>query len=124
MSPATAVIIIVLIIIIIISVKSYMKKLSSGCCGAGGDTVKKIKPRNKDISVYPYEKIVHVGGMTCKNCASRVENAFNSKDGYYAKVDLGKRTADIHMMRPEEDGTLKEIIRRAGYEPSAVENIK
>ncbi len=121
---ATAVIIVILIVIVILAVKSYMKKLRNGCCGAEGDTVKKIKPQNKDISAYPYEKIVHVGGMTCKNCAARVENAFNSKEGYYAKVDLGKKTADIHMMKPEEDTTLKDIIRKAGYEPSTVENIR
>ncbi|MCD8036173.1 MAG: cation transporter [Clostridiales bacterium] len=124
MTPATAVIIIILIVVVIFAVKSYMKKLSSGCCGAGGDTVKKIKPQNKDISSYPYEKTVHVGGMTCKNCAARVENAFNSKEGYYAKVDLGKKTADIHMMTPVDDKELKDIIRKAGYEPSDVQTVK
>ena len=40
----TAVIIVILIVIVIFSVKSYMKKLASGCCGAGEDKVKKIKP--------------------------------------------------------------------------------
>ena len=29
--------------------------------------------------------------MSCKNCAVKVENTFNSMDGVWAKVDLSKK---------------------------------
>ena len=62
--------------------------------------------------------------MTCKNCARRVENAFNGRDGFMAKVDLSKNTADIYMKQPEDDGVLEDIVRRAGYEVLSIETIK
>lgn len=121
---ATAIIIIALIVIVIFSVKSYMKKLSSGCCGAGGDTVKKIKPSDSNINSYPCLKRAHIGGMTCKNCAIRVENAFNSREGFMAKVDFSKKTADIYMKNPADSSIIEDIVRRAGYDVSSIETIK
>lgn len=121
---ATAVIIILLIVIVIFSVKSYMKKLASGCCGAGGDSVKRIKPADGDINNYPCLKRVKIGGMTCKNCALRVENAFNGREGYMAKVNLSKKEADIYMKNPADNSILEDIVKRAGYEVLSVETIK
>ena len=120
----TAVIIVILIVIVIFSVKSYMKKLASGCCGAGEDKVKKIKPEDSDIKNYPCHKKVRIGGMTCKNCAARVENAFNSRDGFYAKVDLSKKTADVYMKNPADTALIADIVRRSGYEVLGVETIE
>ena len=37
--------------------------------------MKKVKVKDKDPSHYPYEKILKIDGMTCGNCANRVENA-------------------------------------------------
>ena len=52
---STAIICAVLIVIAIIGIKSYAKKLTSGCCGASSQpSVKKIKVRDKDKSHYPY----------------------------------------------------------------------
>lgn len=121
---ATAVIIILLIVIVIFSVKSYMKKLASGCCGAGGDSVKRIKPADGDTNNYPCLKRVKIGGMTCKNCALRVENAFNCREGYMAKVNLSKKEADIYMKNPADNSILEDIVKRAGYEVLSVETIK
>lgn len=118
----TAIVIILLIVIVTVSVKSYMKKLSSGCCGAGGDVVKRIKPQG-DTGDYPCLKRVKISGMTCRNCAVRVENAFNGREGYYAKVDLSKKTADVYMKNPADNSIIEDIVRRAGYEAVAVEEI-
>ena len=121
---ATAIIVTALLLVMIFSIKSYSRKLSSGCCGAGGVTVKRIKPSDGNISSYPYFRRAKIGGMTCKNCARRVENAFNGRDGFMAKVDLSKNTADIYMKQPEDDGVLEDIVRRAGYEVLSIETIK
>ena len=34
-------------------VRSYMKKLSHGCCGSGGDSEVRIRPADRDISHHP-----------------------------------------------------------------------
>ena len=113
---ATAVICIILVIAVIAGVKSYMKKLRSGCCGASSvPSVKKVKVKDKDPSHYPYEKILKIDGMTCGNCANRVENALNHLDGVYASVDLMKEEAVVRMKEKLEDQTLKKAVAAAGY---------
>ena len=51
---STAIIVAVLIVIAVIAIRSYAKKLTSGCCGAEIEHVKKIKVEDKDVSHYPY----------------------------------------------------------------------
>ena len=124
MNFSTGIVIIVLLIIVIFSIKSYCKKISSGCCGVGDGSVKKIKPKDMDLENYPYEKIAYISGMTCKNCAARVENAFNSNDGFYARVSLSEKTADVHMKKQVDDSMIREIIRFSGYTAERVERLK
>ena len=81
---ANAIIIVLLIIIAVFSIKSYAKKLSKGCCGAGGDSTKKIKVKDKNIANYPFCTVIGVEGMTCVHCKLRVENALNGWDGVWA----------------------------------------
>lgn len=64
---STIVICAVLVVIAVIAVKSYAKKLTSGCCGTGGDVPKRIKVTDRDIQQYPYTTMLHVDDMTCKN---------------------------------------------------------
>ncbi len=98
----TVLICLALLLIVVFSVRSYLKKLKTGCCGSGGDQVR-------------------VEGMHCQNCARRVENAFNAKEGFYAKVDLGKKTALVRSKREVPDEELKQVVRGLGYSPVAVE---
>ena len=55
---------------VVLVIRSYRKKLASGCCGASDESVKKNKVADKDKSHYPYEKTLVVDGMVCKNCSS------------------------------------------------------
>ena len=113
---ATAVICIILVIAVVAGVKSYMKKLRSGCCGASSEPAeKKVKVKDKDPSHYPYQKVLKIDGMTCGNCANRVENALNHLDGVYASVDLMKEEAVVRMKEKVEDQTLKKTVAAAGY---------
>ena len=73
---------------VVLVIRSYKKKLVSGCCGASDESVKKNKVADKDKSHYPYEKTLVVDGMVCKNCSARVENALNSIDGVWAEADV------------------------------------
>lgn len=121
--PSTVSTVIVCLIIIVIaffSIISYIKKLSNGCCASSVDKVERIKPMNRRKGSYPYSKIVEIGGMSCKNCAIKVENAFNSLDGYYAKVDIKGNKVLILMMRPTDDDTIREIVKKSGYKLTAI----
>ena len=117
----TVLICLALLLIVVFSVRSYLKKLKSGCCGAGGDEVKRVRPADRDASHYSYARLVRIEGMHCQNCARRVENAFNAKVGFYAKVDLGKKTALVRSKREVPDEELKQVVRGLGYSPVAVE---
>lgn len=118
---ATVLICLTLLVIVVLGVRSYLKKLKSGCCGSGGDQVKRVRPADRDKSHYPYAKKVTIQGMHCQNCAARIENAFNSQEGIYAKVDLGKGTALVRSKREVPDEELKRVVRGLGYSPVKVE---
>lgn len=120
MAP-TIVICVVLGVICVLGVRSYLKKLKTGCCGSGGDEVKRVRPVDSDKSHYPYAKVVRIEGMHCQNCVKRVENAFHSQDGFYTKVDLAKGTALVRSKREVSDQELKQIVRKLGYSPVSVE---
>lgn len=112
---ATGIICIILLMVCVFGIKSYAKRLSHGCCGGGGDTVKKVKPGDRDKSHYAHTYRMEIEGMTCSNCSARVENAFNGQDGFYAQVDLGKRTALLYTKQPLTEKEAREIVRKAGY---------
>lgn len=97
-------------------VKSYRKRLSSGCCGSGDGSgkVKKIKVKDKDKKHYPYEAEIKVDGMVCANCANRVENALNSVDGAWATVDLEDHTAKVLLKSEVDPDVLRQAVNDTG----------
>lgn len=78
-SPATIIICVVIAAICIFAVISYRKKLKNGCCGGGGDEVKHVKPQDTNVNDYDHVYRMDIEGMHCKNCAMRIENAFNEQ---------------------------------------------
>lgn len=112
---ATAVISIILIVVCIFGIRSYVKKLSSGCCGSGGDAVKREKPEDSDLSHYPFQYQLGIEGMTCKNCAARIENAFNTTGSFYAAVNLGQKSAVVHSKEKTTEEELRKIVAKCGY---------
>lgn len=118
---ATVVIIVIIAVILAATIVSYRKKLTQGCCGAGGDSVEKVGTSDKNPADYPFQYTVSIEGMTCKNCAARIENKFNQTDGYLAKVNLRKNTALIRSKTDVTDGDLKSIAARAGYHITSIQ---
>ncbi|MDO5378368.1 MAG: cation transporter [Clostridia bacterium] len=114
MNASTAVILVILLAVLIVGVKSYMKKLASGCCGSS-DAVKKVRPQDTDSGHYPYHKSVSVEGMMCENCARRVENAFNARPGMMAKASAQKKCAEVWSKEPLDDEMIRRAISEAGY---------
>ena len=111
---ATAVISLIIADIAVLAIVSYRNKLRNGCCG-GGDAESFVKAEDKDISHYPHKAEVAVGGMTCRNCAARVESEFNKQDGFFAKVNLKSKTAAVYSKNDIDPEDLRVTVIRAGY---------
>lgn len=76
------------------TVQKARGKAKSGCCGTP-EAVTKKKVEDTDESHYPYRYTLSIEGMRCSNCAATVENMLNEVDGVWARVDLGKKKADV-----------------------------
>lgn len=113
---STAIIVIGLVLLCVFSLKGYIKRLQHGCCGASGEAAqKKVKITDKDTSHYLHTAILEIEGMTCSRCARSVENALNSIDGTWAKVDLEKKNVLIRMKTRLDEDTIRQTVRNAGY---------
>lgn len=120
---ATVIICLILILICIFAIRYFMKRVAYGCCGSAGDEVKKVPCKDRDLSHYPYQCTIPIEGMSCANCARRVENAFHESDQYYAKVNLKKKQVTVHMKEDTPRKELENIITRAGYAPGSAKSI-
>ena len=117
---STVIIVAAIAVICVFGIKSYVKKLSYGCCGAGDEPAKKIKVADKNEADYPHCAKVGVEGMTCKNCKIRVENYFNEKDGVWAEVDLKNKSALVRSKEVFSEKEIRDTVSRAGYTATSV----
>ena len=101
----------------IAAVVGYMRRLRRGesCCGTQGEAPPKVKVSDRNTANSPYSALITIDGMTCANCARRVENALNSLDGTYATVDLGKRCAKAYFKAPYDEAQIRRAVRECGY---------
>ena len=109
-----AIVVLVIAVFAVLVIKGYMKRLSSGCCGAGGDAQEKIKVADKNKAHYPYAATLTVDGMMCAACETRVENALNAIDGVWAKASSGAGRVDVLMKAPVDEDTLRKTINDLG----------
>ena len=113
----TAIVIFVLAIIVVCAIFSIRKRIKYGsaCCGTHDAAPKKIKVKDKNKAHYTYTYNLNVDGMHCSNCARRVENALNSKDGVWANVKLENNTVLVRSKKPMEWEDFSTVITKAGY---------
>lgn len=104
---------IILIVFAVFVIKSYTKKLASGCCG-GGDAEKKVKVADKNRAHYPYAALLTVDGMMCSACETRVENALNALDGVWAKASSSDGRVEVLMKTPVDEDTLRKTVNELG----------
>ena len=116
----TAIIIVLLVGACVIAVKSYAKKLAHGCCGESGDKERKL-PKTANLAEYKYHYSVKISGMSCKNCAVRIENAFNRQEGIFARVDFKSGSAEVSAKEPLSEFVIRQTVIGLGY---SVEEIK
>ncbi len=86
-----------------------------GCCGEHEEAVRRNAAADRNKSHYPYEAALEIGGMTCENCARRVENALNELDGVWAKVSISTRKAKVLCKTEPDETALRTAVRGAGY---------
>ena len=98
---------------VILTVKKLRR--GGGCCGEHAPAEKRLAVRDKHRAHYPHEAVLQIGGMTCENCARRVENALNALEGTWAKVDLGAGTAHVRLKEPPDTQLLRRTVAAAGY---------
>ena len=106
---STAILCLLLIIMIVFGLRSYLKRLTSGCCGVSARPgVKLNRVKDRDKSHYPYRVLLKVDGMSCGSCV-------------WAQVDLGEEQADVRMKREYGEQELKAAVKTAGYTVYRVE---
>ena len=91
-----------------------MKKLSSGCCGAGGDAQQKVKVADKNKAHYPYSAELTVDGMMCSACETRVENSLNVIEGVWAKASSSEGKVHVLMKTPVDEDTFRKAVNDLG----------
>ena len=119
MNLPTIIICLILIIIIAIGIRSTKKRATSGCCG-GSETVKKVKVKDKNREHYPYKNVLKVYDIHCQNCVRTIENAFNSQEGFYAKVNTEDNTVTILSKQQPSTDKLIDTLSNVGYTSKAV----
>ena len=76
---------------------------------------KKVKPSDTNRSHYSLIYSLSVDGMHCSNCARRIENAFNRRDGLWAKADIGQKKVELLAKQEISEDECREIVSGAGY---------
>lgn len=112
-----AVIILAVVLLIAWAIwKSINKaKTGGGCCPEHEETVKRIQVADRNKKHYPYLVSLDIRGMTCDNCARRVENALNELDGIWASVDIASHKAKVRCKQKPDQEKISEAVMNAGY---------
>lgn len=87
----------------------------SACCGDHEAAPKKAAVADRNRAHYTKRFTLEIGGMTCANCARRVENALNGLPGVWARVSIGDRKARVRAKGEVDLQALRDAVRDAGY---------
>lgn len=117
MNASTIIIILILAAVVVYGAYSYKKKLTKGggCCGEFEEAEKKIKVKDRNKKNYPYKTVIRIDGMSCGNCATRVENALNGLGDTLAEVQLGDQQATVYTKQPADLEKFRKAVSDAGY---------
>lgn len=87
----------------------------SACCGDRGQAVVRTRVADRNKAHYAHETTLNIGGMTCDNCAARVENALNELPGTWATVSIATHTAVVRSKETPDLDELRAAVAHAGY---------
>ncbi|MBQ9263551.1 MAG: heavy-metal-associated domain-containing protein [Clostridia bacterium] len=94
-----------------------------GCCGGREEMVARTAVTDRNKRHYPYAAVLTIGGMTCENCARRVENALNAMDGVWAAVRIDDHSAKVRGKGTLDELALRRAVRESGYVVTAYTEI-
>lgn len=117
----TAIICLVVLILIVFAVKSCCRRLTKGCCALKG-TAAPMEAEDQNTAHYPFCRRLYVEGMTCANCAQRIQNAFHARPDCLCTVSLQEQTVCVRMKIQQEDQELRKIIEKLGYRVRGIDN--
>ncbi|QAA22699.1 heavy-metal-associated domain-containing protein [Sporolactobacillus terrae] len=112
---ATVIISALLFVFVLFACRSAWKRQRNGCCGNDIQRLKKVKIKGDKCRDYPYRSLLHIDGMTCQNCARKIENGLCSIEGVCATVRLDQKEALVRMKRPLPESLLCGAVAKAGY---------
>ena len=106
-----------LAVVVFFAIKGTVRKFTKGggCCGEHEGPAKKVVVKDRAKSHYPYQVTLQVGGMSCENCAKKVENALNQLEGTWATVSISSHSASVLSKTLPQEETIREAVRQAGY---------
>lgn len=117
-----AILFLVLLVTFTTVVKSYMKKISHGCCVSAANTtvpgqLKKAGQKHPDRRKrrYPYQTVLYIEGMTGEACARRVEECLNRLDGVWTTIEPEKQEALVQMKELIPLPLLRKAVEDSGY---------
>lgn len=102
------------------TVQKARGKAKSSCCGSA-ETVLPKRVEDTDESHYPFRYIVTIDGMKCSNCAANVENAINAQGDTWARVNLGRRRAEVLAKKEKTEDDFVRALKGTGYKVASFE---
>lgn len=119
MNVSTIVVLIIIAVIFVFALRKAYRTWTgkSSCCegDSGIKTPKKVKVADTEEANYPYSADLKIGGMTCEKCVQHVQNALNSIDGTWARVDLDSKSAHVLSKNPIDEAAYEQAVSAAGY---------
>lgn len=119
MNISTVVVILIIAVIFVFALRQAYRTWTgkASCCegDSGIKTPKKVKVTDTDEGNYPYSQDLKIGGMTCEKCVQHVQNALNSVDGTWARVDLDSKSAHVLSKKPIDLDAYEKVLETAGY---------
>mgnify|MGYP002627357338 CR=1 FL=1 len=114
---ASAVLALAVAVAVIVAIVLMRRRQAHGsaCCGEKGRAVARMRVADRNKAHYPFCTELGIGGMTCSDCAVRVENALNALPGTWAKVSLSNHTALVRTKEAPSLDALRDTVRAAGY---------
>ena len=120
---AAPIIIVTLVLLSFYGTIKHIKK-GGGCCGEKESKIKVFKVHDKNKANYQYKVELKIEGMTCKNCALKVENALNEKEGTYAIVNHASKSAIVYTKYEPNVEEFRQIIKNVGYYVISMNNLQ
>ncbi|SDI98340.1 Copper chaperone CopZ [Lachnospiraceae bacterium G41] len=113
----TIAVIAILAVLVVLAVLGIIKRIKYGssCCGEKDAAPAKVKVKDKNKRNYPYSYVLDVDGMHCSGCVRKIENEFNSHDGFWAKANLEKKEVSLLSKTEIDEKTAAKIVSDAGF---------